>query len=143
MSSLRPSADNFVRHPAQRFVGRRGGLDERHRTVGVAPGHVVQHSVMQVHVEVGRRAEIIEAQQEGDIRNDVKGHGAAKRGFIKAMRGSPYKALTVLVERKIAQIRAQTRAKIRALVRGWPRPTSCWPSAQYWMNGAKAFMRPE
>ena len=53
-----------------------------------------------------RRAEIIQAQQEGDIRKDVKWHVATKRGLIKAMPGGPLKALTVLVERKKAQIRA-------------------------------------
>ncbi len=45
-----------------------------------------------VHADAGytgvdKRAEIIEAQQDGDIRKDVKWHVAAKRGLIKANAG--------------------------------------------------------
>ena len=64
-----------------------------------------------VHADAGytgvdKRAEITEAQKEGHIRKDVKWLVATKRGVIKAMPEGLLKELTVLVERKKAQIRA-------------------------------------
>ena len=55
---------------------------------------------------VHKRAEITEAQKGGDIRKDVKWLVATKRGVIKSMPEGLLKELTVLVERKKAQIRA-------------------------------------
>ena len=113
---------------------------------------------------VDKPAEITRAQQEGDIRKDVKWPVATKRGFIKAMREGPLKPLTALVERKKAQIRALVehpfhviknlfgykKVSYRGLRKNGvrlyassPWPTSCWSSAHYWMNGARALVRPE
>jgi IS5 family transposase len=78
----------------------------------VAHTHEVLHGQEQrVHVDAGytgvdKRQEIVKAQDEGDIRQDVQWHVATKRGIIKAMPEGPLKALTILVERKKAQIRA-------------------------------------
>ena len=78
----------------------------------VAHTHELLHGQeSRVHADSGytgvdKRAEIVQAQQEGDIRTDVKWHVATKRGLIKAMPEGHLKALTVLVERKKAQIRA-------------------------------------
>ena len=74
--------------------------------------HELLHGQEQrVHADAGytgvdKRAEITQAQEEGGIRKDVKWHVATKRGVIKAMPEGPLKELTVLVERKKAQIRA-------------------------------------
>ena len=78
----------------------------------VAHTHELLHGQeASVHADAGytgvdKRAEITQAQQEGRIGQDVQWHVAAKRGAIKAMPEGPLKALTVLVERKKAQIRA-------------------------------------
>lgn len=67
---------------------------------------------VRVHADAGytgvdKRAEIAKARAEGTIRTDIDWHVAAKRGLIKAMPEGSYKELTVLVERKKAQIRAR------------------------------------
>jgi IS5 family transposase len=78
----------------------------------VAHTHELLHGQEErVHADAGytgvdKRAEVIEAQKQGDIREDVKWLVATKRGVIKAMPEGPLKELTVLVERKKAQIRA-------------------------------------
>lgn len=55
---------------------------------------------------VDKRDEIAKAQDEGDIRKDVQWLVATKRGVVKAMPEGTLKELTILVERKKAQIRA-------------------------------------
>ena len=79
----------------------------------VAHTHELLHGE-EVHVDadagytgVDKRAEIVKAQAEGTIRKDIDWHVATKRGLIKAMPDGIYKELTVLVERKKAQIRAR------------------------------------
>jgi len=79
----------------------------------VAHTHELLHGE-EVHVDadagytgVDKRAEIAKAQAEGTIRKDIDWHVATKRGLIKAMPDGIYKELTVLVERKKAQIRAR------------------------------------
>jgi transposase, IS5 family len=79
----------------------------------VACTHEVLHGQEErVHVDAGytgveKREEITQAQAQGDIRVDVKWHVATKRGLIKAIPEGPFKELTVLVERKKAQIRSR------------------------------------
>jgi IS5 family transposase len=78
----------------------------------VAHTHELLHGQeARVHADAGytgvdKRAEITEAQKEGDIRKDVKWLVATKRGVVKAMPEGLLKDFTVLVERKKAQIRA-------------------------------------
>ena len=78
----------------------------------VAHTHELLHGEeVRVHADAGytgvdKRAEIAKAQAEGNIRTDIDWHVATKRGLIKAMPEGIYKDLTVLVERKKAQIRA-------------------------------------
>jgi IS5 family transposase len=78
----------------------------------VAHTHEVLHGEEQrVHVDAGytgvhKRDEITQAQARGEIRADLHWHVATKRGVIKAMPEGVLKELTVLVERKKAQIRA-------------------------------------
>jgi len=77
----------------------------------VAHAHELLHGQEErVHADAGytgadKREEITQAQEGGDIREDVKWHVATKRGVIKAM-AEGTKELTVLVEREKAQIRA-------------------------------------
>jgi len=79
----------------------------------VAHTHELLHGEeVRVHADAGytgvdKRAEIAKAQAEGTIRKDIDWHVATKRGLIKAMPEGIYKELTVLVERKKAQIRAR------------------------------------
>lgn len=79
----------------------------------VAHTHEVLHGEEQrVHLDAGytgvdKRAEITQAQAEGDIRSDIEWHVAIKRGLIKAMPEGALKELTVLLERKKAQIRSR------------------------------------
>ena len=79
----------------------------------VAHTHEVLHGEEQrVHLDVGytgvdKRAEITQAQAEGDIRSDIEWHVATKRGLIKAMPEGALKELTVMLERKKAQIRSR------------------------------------
>ena len=56
---------------------------------------------------VAKREEIIEAQEAGRIRKDVQWHVAAKRGTIVSMAEGILKELSVMLERKKAQIRAR------------------------------------
>ena len=78
----------------------------------VAHTHQLLHGEeVRVHADAGytgvdKRAEIAKAQAEGNIRTDIDWHVATKRGLIKVMPEGIYKDLTVLVERKKAQIRA-------------------------------------
>lgn len=78
----------------------------------VASTHAVLHGQeLRVHADAGytgvaKRKEIIQAQTNGEIRADVEWYVATKRGVIKAMPGGVLKELTVMVERKKAQIRA-------------------------------------
>ena len=78
----------------------------------VASTHAVLHGQEQrVHADAGytgvaKRKEIIQAQTNGEIRADAEWYVATKRGVIKAMPGGVLKELTVMVERKKAQIRA-------------------------------------
>ena len=78
----------------------------------VAHTHEVLHGEEQrVHLDAGytgvdKRAEITQAQAEGDIRSDIEWHVATKRGLIKAMPEGALKELTVMLERKKAQIRS-------------------------------------
>lgn len=78
----------------------------------VAHTHELLHGQEEhVHADAGytgvdKRAEVAQAQKNGDIRQDVQWHVAAKRGLVKAMPEGAVKELTVLLERKKAQIRA-------------------------------------
>lgn len=56
---------------------------------------------------VAKREEIIKAQAEGRIRKKIDWHVAAKRGTIVSMADGVLKELTVMLERKKAQIRAR------------------------------------
>jgi len=79
----------------------------------VAHTHEVLHGEEQrVHLDAGytgvdKRAEITQAQAEGDIRSDIEWHVATKRGLIKAVPEGALKELTVMLERKKAQIRSR------------------------------------
>ena len=79
----------------------------------VANTHALLHGQEQhVHADSGytgvaKREEIVKAQAEGRLRRDIDWHVAAKRGTIVSMAEGVYKELTVLVERKKAQIRAR------------------------------------
>jgi IS5 family transposase len=79
----------------------------------VAHTHELLHGQeKRVHADAGytgveKRDEVIQAQAEGAIRKDVRWFVATKRGQITAMAEGPYKELTILVERKMAQIRAR------------------------------------
>ncbi len=79
----------------------------------VAHTHEVLHGEEQrVHLDAGytgvdKRTEITHAQAEGDIRSDIEWHVATKRGLIKAMPEGALKELTVMLERKKAQIRSR------------------------------------
>jgi len=79
----------------------------------VAHTHEVLHGEEQrVHLDAGytgvdKRTEITQAQAEGDIRSDIEWHVAIKRGLIKAMPEGALKELTVMLERKKAQIRSR------------------------------------
>ena len=79
----------------------------------VANAHVLLHGQEQhVHADSGytgvaRREEIVKAQAEGRIRKDIDWHVAAKRGAITSMAEGVHKELTVLLERRKAQIRAR------------------------------------
>ena len=102
------------------------------------------------------------AQAEGTIRKDIDWHVATKRGLIKAMPDGIYKELTVLVERKKAQIRARVehpfhviknlfgykKVSYRELRKNGARlyaqyalANLCWPSAACWMTQTKALVR--
>ena len=59
MSSLRRAGDDLVQHRLQRFVGRRGGVDELRRAVGAAPVHAVQDQAVKVNVQVDGRAKAL------------------------------------------------------------------------------------
>lgn len=78
----------------------------------VAHAHEVLHGQEQhVHADAGylgldKRAEIEQAQKDGDLNDNVKWLIAAKRGSVKAMPEGRVKQLTELVERKKAQLRA-------------------------------------
>ena len=54
----------LCKHRLQRFIGRRGHLDEDRLTVGAAPVHAVQHQAVQVDVQVGGRPEALD-QRDG------------------------------------------------------------------------------
>ena len=56
---------------------------------------------------VAKREEIVAAQAEGRMRGDIDWHIAAKRGTIVSMVEGAHKELTVMLERKKAQIRAR------------------------------------
>ena len=79
----------------------------------VAHTHRVLHGQEgEVYVDAGytgveKREEILKGQKEGAIRPDVKWNVATKRGVIKKMVEGPVKELTILLERKKAQIRAR------------------------------------
>jgi transposase, IS5 family len=78
----------------------------------VAHTHELLHGEeVRVHADAGyagvdKRAEITQAQAQGDIRADIEWHVATKRSVIKAMPEGVYKELSILVERRKAQIRA-------------------------------------
>lgn len=79
----------------------------------VAHAHEVLHGQeSEVYADAGytgvdKRAEITDAQDRGEIRPDVHWHVAAKRGSVKAMAEGLLKRLTVMLERKKAQVRAR------------------------------------
>ena len=79
----------------------------------VANAHALLHGQEQrVHADSGytgvaKREEIVAAQAEGHIRRDIDWHIAAKRGTIVSMVEGVHKELTVMLERKKAQIRAR------------------------------------
>jgi IS5 family transposase len=79
----------------------------------VANAHALLHGQEQhVHADSGytgvaRREEIVKAQADGRIRKDIDWHVAAKRGAIISMAEGVHKELTVLLERRKAQIRAR------------------------------------
>jgi transposase, IS5 family len=79
----------------------------------VANTHELLHGQeRRVHADSGytgaaKRDEIVKAQAEGRLREDVAWLIAAKRGVMVAMANGAHKRLAVLVERKKAQIRAR------------------------------------
>jgi IS5 family transposase len=79
----------------------------------VANTHALLHGQeRRVHADSGytgvtKREEIVQAQAEGRIRPDVDWHVAIKRGKIVSLADGVHKELTVLLERKKAQIRAR------------------------------------
>ena len=79
----------------------------------VAHTHELLHGrETRVHADAGytgvdKREEIKQAQDQGSIRKDITWHVAAKRGKVQELSEGPLKELTVMVERKKAQIRAR------------------------------------
>jgi len=79
----------------------------------VAHTHRVLHGQeKRVHADAGytgveKREEVRQAQAEGAIRDDITWHVAAKRGKVKALPEGALKELTVMLERKKAQICAR------------------------------------
>lgn len=79
----------------------------------VANTHAVLHGQeLRVHADSGytgvaKREEIVQAQAEGRIRRDIDWHVAAKRGTIVSMAEGVRKELTVMLERRKAQIRSR------------------------------------
>jgi IS5 family transposase len=79
----------------------------------VANAHALLHGLEHhVHADSGytgvaKREEIVKAQVEGRLRKDIDWHMTAKRGTIVSMAKGVHKELTVLLERKKAQIRAR------------------------------------
>ena len=79
----------------------------------VAHTHELLHGrETRVHADAGytgvdKREEIKQAQDQGSIRKDITWHVAAKRGKVQELPEGPLKELTVMVERKKAQIRAR------------------------------------
>lgn len=79
----------------------------------IASTHALLHGKeTSVHADSGytgvaKREEIVEAQAEGRIRKKIDWYVAAKRGKIVAMAEGAVKDLTVMIERKKAQIRAR------------------------------------
>jgi IS5 family transposase len=79
----------------------------------VANTHALLHGQEhRVHADSGytgvaKREEIVQAQTEGRIRADVDWHVAIKRGKIVSLVEGVHKELTVMLERKKAQIRAR------------------------------------
>jgi hypothetical protein len=51
----------------QRFVGRRGGVDELRHAVGAAPVHAVQDQAVKVNVQVGSRAKALNQSDRAAI----------------------------------------------------------------------------
>jgi IS5 family transposase len=78
----------------------------------VAHAHELLHGQEQrVHADAGyagldKRGEIERARQDGKLNNDLVWFIAAKRGSVKAMPEGPLKALSEMLERKKAQLRA-------------------------------------
>jgi IS5 family transposase len=79
----------------------------------IASTHALLHGLEQrVHADSGytgiaKREEIVSAQAEGRIRKDTAWHVAAKRGKIVSLAEGVHKELTVMLERKKAQIRSR------------------------------------
>ena len=79
----------------------------------VAHTHRVLHGQEdEVYLDAGyagveKREEIEQAKKDGAIRPDVTWNVATKRGVIKKMAEGPIKELTILLERRKAQIRAR------------------------------------
>jgi IS5 family transposase len=79
----------------------------------IASTHALLHGQEQrVHADSGytgvaKRQEIVTAQDEGRLRKDIDWFVAAKRGKIVALAEGVHKKLTVMLERKKAQIRAR------------------------------------
>jgi transposase, IS5 family len=79
----------------------------------IASTHALLHGQEQrVHADSGytgvaKREEIVIAQDEGHIRKDIEWFVATKRGKIVALAEGAHKELTVMIERKKAQIRAR------------------------------------
>jgi transposase, IS5 family len=79
----------------------------------VANAHKVLHGQeSHAHADAGytgveKRDEIKQAQEQGQIREDLKWEVARKRGKIKAMPEGKLKELMVAVERKKAQTRSR------------------------------------
>jgi IS5 family transposase len=79
----------------------------------IASTHALLHGQEQrVHADSGytgvaKREEIVAAQAQGRIRKDIDWHVATKRGKIVSLAEGVHKELTVMLERKKAQIRAR------------------------------------
>jgi transposase, IS5 family len=87
----------------------------------VAHAHRLLHGQeASAHLDAGyagvhKRQEVAQAQQQGHIRKDLNWHVAAKRGTVKAMPEGKLKELTVMLERKKAQIRSRVEHPFHVL----------------------------
>lgn len=97
-------ADSGLVHSVHVTAANESDIANTHNVLHGQERHVHADSG---YTGVAKREEIIEAQDEGRIRKDVRWFVAAKRGKIVSMAEGVHKELTVMLERKKAQIRAR------------------------------------